>query len=49
MKRCDAWHDGHDCSTPGACQRALLAMCARIDARTHDERLERERQERRAA
>lgn len=33
MNRCDAWHDGHDCTQPGACARALLAMCERIEQR----------------
>ena len=40
---CDAHHDGHDCRQPGACSRALVAMCERIDARSQAERMERER------
>jgi hypothetical protein len=39
---CDAHHDGHDCSAPGACGRALLAMLGRVEDRP---RLEREREE----
>lgn len=42
MNRCDAWHDGHDCTTPGACQRALLELCERIEQRNQDNRPERE-------
>lgn len=32
MTRCDAAHDGHDCATPGACTRAVVAMCERVTA-----------------
>lgn len=40
MTRCDAWHDGHDCTQPGACRRALLAMCDRITTRAQHEQQE---------
>lgn len=35
---CDARHDGHDCTAPGACARALTAMCQRISERDRGER-----------
>lgn len=47
--RCDAWHDQHDCREPGACTRALAEMCARIEARTRQERQERQTWTREAA
>lgn len=36
--RCDAVHDGHDCTVPGACRRAVAAMCVRAGSRDRDER-----------
>lgn len=33
---CDAAHDGHDCQHPGECQRAIIAMCERMNARERD-------------
>ena len=36
--RCDAIHDGHDCAEPGACRRAVAAMCARVGTRDRAER-----------
>lgn len=42
-ERCDAFHYEHDCQVPGACQQALAVMCASMDARADEERLERER------
>jgi hypothetical protein len=37
MIGCVAHHDGHNCRTPGACTRALIAMLDRMDARRDDE------------
>lgn len=37
--RCDAYHDrSHDCSVPGACSKALLAMLERTSNRPRTER-----------
>ena len=36
--RCDAVHDGHDCTELGACRRAIAAMCERAGSRHRDER-----------
>jgi hypothetical protein len=41
--KCDASHDGHDCSVPGACTKALNALLQRVEARRHEETLEQER------
>lgn len=38
MPICDASHDGHDCSVPGACRCALSEMLARISERDRGER-----------
>jgi hypothetical protein len=34
IERCDAHHDGHDCTVPGECGRALAAMCERTRGRS---------------
>lgn len=38
MSTCDAHHDGHDCTRPGECIKATIAMCERITNRDRGER-----------